>query len=212
MFRRTLTANDKYPFQGCKKFLSFIQMQLSLKQKLFFILFSNFRNIHQTLNILKKQTLVITTLLRKLETVKDLFRPLSEKYLFRTPFDSKHVKGSQTLVKSAWEHFHHIFSLPWENQTWKISRLAICYILGVFCNTSTAIEKYPIRDWEFGNYRLSKTWLDHARKKHRFRAPFESQHVKRHQALVKSSWEHFHHIFSSLWENLIWKKYPLVIC
>ena len=164
MFRKTLTANDKYPFQGCKKFLSLIQMQLSLKQKLFFILFSNFRNIHQTLNILKKQTLVITTLFRKLETVKDLFRPLSEKYLFRTPFDSKHVKGSQTLVKSAWEHFHHIFSLPWENQTWKTSRLAICYILGVFRNTSTAIEKYPMRDWEFGNYRLSKTWLEHSLK------------------------------------------------
>ena len=37
----------------------------------------------------------------KLPTVKDLVRPPSKKHCFRTPFDSQHVKGSQTLVKSA---------------------------------------------------------------------------------------------------------------
>ena len=51
----------------------------------------------------------IATLLRKLQAVKDLVRPLSKKHRFRAPFDSQHVNGSQTLVKSAWEHFHHIF-------------------------------------------------------------------------------------------------------
>ena len=45
--------------------------------------------------------IVIPTLFRKLETVNDLVRPLSKKHRFRTPFDSKHVKGSQTLVKSS---------------------------------------------------------------------------------------------------------------
>ena len=44
--------------------------------------------------------IVIATLFRKLENVKDLARPLSKKHLFRTPFDSEHVKVSQTLVKS----------------------------------------------------------------------------------------------------------------
>ena len=43
----------------------------------------------------------ITTLFQKLQTVKDLIRPLSKKHRFRTPFDSQHVKGSQTLEKSA---------------------------------------------------------------------------------------------------------------
>ena len=45
--------------------------------------------------------IVIDTLLRKLQAVKDLVRLLSKKHSFRTPFDSQHVKGSQTLAKSA---------------------------------------------------------------------------------------------------------------
>ena len=49
-------------------------------------------------------------------------------------------------------------------------------------------------------------------KKHRSRTPFVSQHVKGSQTLVKSSEEHFHQIFSSLWETLILKISPLVIC
>ena len=55
--------------------------------------------------------MVIATLFRNLQTVKDLVRPLSEKHSFRAPFDSQHVKGSKTLVKSEREHFHHICAL-----------------------------------------------------------------------------------------------------
>ena len=43
----------------------------------------------------------IATLFRKLQTVKDLVRPFYKKQRFRTPFDSPHVKGSQTLLKSS---------------------------------------------------------------------------------------------------------------
>ena len=57
----------------------------------------------------KKKMIVIPTLFRKLQTVKDLVRPLSKKHRFRTPFDSQHVKWSQTLAKSSREHFHYIF-------------------------------------------------------------------------------------------------------
>ena len=92
--------------------------------------------------------IVIATLLRKLQAVKDLVRPLSKKQCFRTPFDSQHFKESQILVKSAWEHFHHNFWSLWENLTWKISALVIFWILGVFPNTLTANDKYPFRDWE----------------------------------------------------------------
>ena len=60
----------------------------------------HFWNLHQILNILEKKMSVIATLLRKLEAVKDLVRPLSKKHRFRTPFDSQHVKRCQTLVKS----------------------------------------------------------------------------------------------------------------
>ena len=49
------------------------------------------------------------TLFPKLQTVKDLFRPLSKKHRLRTPFDNPHDKGSQTFAKEAWDHFSHIF-------------------------------------------------------------------------------------------------------
>ena len=42
----------------------------------------------------------------------------------------------------------------------------------------------------------------------RLKTPFDSQHVKRFQTLVKSSSKHFHHIFSSLWGEIIWKISP----
>ena len=50
--------------------------------------------------------MVIRSLFRKLQTVKELVRPPSKKHRFRTPFDSQHVKWSQTHVKSSREHFH----------------------------------------------------------------------------------------------------------
>ena len=34
---------------------------------------------------------------------------------------------------------------------------------------------------------------------------FGSQHVKRYETPVKSTWEHFYHIFSALWGEIIWK-------
>ena len=54
--------------------------------------------------------ILIGTLFRKSQTVKDLVRPVFRKHRSRTPFDSQHFKESQALVKSAGEQFHHIFS------------------------------------------------------------------------------------------------------
>ena len=45
--------------------------------------------------------IVIATLFRKRQTVKNLFRPLSEKHRFTAPFYSQHVKGTQFLAKGA---------------------------------------------------------------------------------------------------------------
>ena len=45
--------------------------------------------------------IAIPTLFRKLQNMKNFVRQLSKKIRSRTPFDSQHVKGSQTLVKSA---------------------------------------------------------------------------------------------------------------
>ena len=47
----------------------------------------------------QKRKIVIANAFSILQTVKDLLRPRSKKRRFRTPFDSQHVKGFQTLVK-----------------------------------------------------------------------------------------------------------------
>ena len=70
--------------------------------------------------------IAIPTLFRKLQNVKNVVRPLFKKHRSRTPSDCQHVKGSQTLVKSASGHFHHIFSSLWETLISKISDLVIC--------------------------------------------------------------------------------------
>ena len=44
--------------------------------------------------------IVIATLLRKLQAVKELVRPLSKKQCLRTPCDSQHFKESQIFLKS----------------------------------------------------------------------------------------------------------------
>ena len=48
-------------------------------------------------------------------------------------------------------------------------------------------------------------------KKHGFGRLFNSQYVKGAKKFPKSAWEHFYHVFSSLWEKLTRKISPLVI-
>ena len=117
-------------------------------EKLFLVFFFHFWNLHHILHILKKKKIVKATLFRKLQTVKDLFRPLSKNLPFRTRFDRQHVKWSQTLAKAAWEHFSNIFSSLWEKLMWKISPSVLCKILVVFPNTLTPNDKYPVWDCE----------------------------------------------------------------
>ena len=100
------------------------------------------------LNVFKKKMIVIANVFPQLKTVKNLVRPLFKKRRFRTSFDSQHVKGSQTLVKSSWQHFYHIFtSLRWE-MIRKISPLLKFENIGVFLNTWTADYKYSVPDCE----------------------------------------------------------------
>ena len=68
---------------------------------------------------------LIAPLFGKLDTVKELVRPPFKKHRLRNPFESQHIKGSQTLVKSQSEHFYQIFSIFSETLIWKISPLVI---------------------------------------------------------------------------------------
>ena len=65
------------------------------------------------------------TFFQKLQNVKEMVRPLFKKQTFRNPFDSTHIKESQTLAKSSREHFHDIFSSLWETLIRKTSPLVV---------------------------------------------------------------------------------------
>ena len=101
VFRNKLTANDKYPAPDCVNFLSPIEMQLSLNPTICSDFFVPFPESSSNFKHFEKKMILIATLLGKLDTVKELVRPLSKKHLSRTPFESQHFKESQTLAKSA---------------------------------------------------------------------------------------------------------------
>ena len=102
-----------------------------------------FWNLHQILKILKKRMTFIAYAFPKLQLAKDFVRPMSKKHRFRTPFNSQHVKVSQTIF--AWIYKTVFLSdfviTPWK-LSWKISLLVICKISGRLVNTFTADEKY----------------------------------------------------------------------
>ena len=101
VFRNTLTANDKYPVWDCENLWFPIQMELSSNPKPFsYFFFCYSQNLHQIWKSYKKKLIVIATLLRNFQAVKDLVKLLSEEHCFRTSFESQHVRVSQTLVKS----------------------------------------------------------------------------------------------------------------
>ena len=83
----------------------------------------HFWNLHHILNILKKRMIVIGNAFPKLQSVKILVRPHSKKRRFRTRFESQHVKASQILANSPWEHFYHVFSSFSLNLIWKMWNL-----------------------------------------------------------------------------------------
>ena len=49
-------------------------------------------------------------------------------------------------------------------------------------------------------------------KKSRFKGSFAKQHGKRAQTLLKFAWQNLYHIYWSLWRQLTFKNFLLVIC
>ena len=80
--------------------------------------------------------------LRKTWIRKCLKRPVSE-----DPSKSQLVKGCQTLLKSALQHFYHV-SLLWEKLSWILSLLVKFEIRGLFINTFTVNHDYSVRNTE----------------------------------------------------------------
>ena len=96
----------------------------------------------------KKKKIVIANIFPKLATVQGLVTPLTFQLRLKTSFDSQHVKRFQTLLKSWWEHFYHIFPSLWGGMIWKTSPWLKFAIIGLFVKTWTADYKYPVPDCE----------------------------------------------------------------
>ena len=92
---------------------------------------------------IRKMTL-IAYVFRKLQTVKEVVRQISKEHRFRTTFKCKHAKGSQTIVKSASQHFYQSSSSPWVKVPRKIFVIVIGKTLVVFVNTWTSNDKYSV--------------------------------------------------------------------
>ena len=114
-------------------------------QKLFLNFLFYLWNLHQILNILKKNMMVIANVLPKSQTVDILVRPLSKKRRFRTRCDIQHVKSSQILAKSPWEQFYLVFSSFSRKLIWKMSPLLSDEILKVFVYILTGDGQYPVQ-------------------------------------------------------------------
>ena len=115
-------------------------------KKPFLNFLSHFWNLNRISSIFDKKMIVIANVFLKLQTVKDLVKKLSWEGRFRTSFESQHGNACQTVVKSTWEHFYHIFWSLWGEMICKISPLLKFEILGVFVNTLTADDSYPVGD------------------------------------------------------------------
>ena len=67
---------------------------------------------------------------------------------FKAPFDSEHVKASQTLMKSESQHFYHTFSSLLARYTFSKSVLVIFSHFGLFVKTLNADDKCSLRNSE----------------------------------------------------------------
>ena len=69
---------------------------------------------------------------------------MNRKTRIRTLINSQHVKGSETLLKSARQYFCHIFWSLWKEISSKNSVLVVSTILTLFVNILTTDDKYSL--------------------------------------------------------------------
>ena len=110
VFRNTFTCNDKYPVRDCENLLSPIQMILFLKPKNFSNSFVSLLESTSNFKHFEKKRNIIGTLFRKLQTVKDLVRPLTKNTVSEHPLTFKMSKGTkllQNLHEGSFSTFFH---------------------------------------------------------------------------------------------------------
>ena len=105
-------------------------------------------NLHQILNILKKEMIVIANVFPKLQTVNILVRPLSKKRRFSRCLAIENVKASLKTCEISMRALVSCFSSFPGKLICKMSPLVWGEILGVSVNTSTADGQYPVQGCE----------------------------------------------------------------
>ena len=122
------------------------QFKFSYKEnkKYFRNLFFSLWKLHHNLNICKKKITLTAYVSPKLLTAKDMVIPMWKKPRFGIPFNIEHVKGSETLMKSEWQHFYHISWSLGSKPTWKVSLLVICEIIDHIVNTLSTDDMYSL--------------------------------------------------------------------
>ena len=122
-------------------------MRLSKKLKTFSQFFSPFSKSWSSFEHFETKMIFIANVFPKLETVKDMVRLKLGQPCFREPFDREHVKGSETLMKSAWPHFYHTFCSLLARYTGENFLLGIFSPIGLFVKISSD-HKYSLRNSE----------------------------------------------------------------
>ena len=80
----------------------------------------------------------------KLYTAKGGVTYMPKKLRIRTLMDTQHLKGSETLQKSARQYFYHIFWSLWKKISSKISVLVVSVLLRLFVQILTPDDKYSL--------------------------------------------------------------------
>ena len=110
-----------------------------------------------------------------------LFRILR---ICRSLFKSSYIKNKKYFL----DFLFHLWNLQQILKIFKEKKILIAHVFPKLATVSDLVTPLTIQ--------------------RRLKTPFDSQHVKLFQILVKSSWEYFYHIFSSLWGEIIWKISP----
>ena len=111
LFSHTLPADRKYSHHRWDKLPQQVQTLLSQKQKTFFEFLLHFWNLDKILLISKKKIGFIAWIFWKLFTTTNGVPSMPLSSCFRTPFTSKRVDASQTLLGHVIQHFHPKFAL-----------------------------------------------------------------------------------------------------
>ena len=100
---------------------------------------SNLEHFAKTINL-------IAYVFQNFQTVKYVIKQMSKKPQFTTHFDSQHAKASQTLLKSATQHWYHLFPLLLGKLNWEIYLFLTSEILDLFVNTLSADDRYSLHN------------------------------------------------------------------